>query len=98
MNSIGQIQEAEKRSLIKDNDLIIPSIQDQQKVVDALLYDGLRVMHQIMKDGNTEEKIKTFNSLISHSRLMETRRMNTADKNELEFDDENLIMTEDVDA
>ena len=94
MTSIGQIQEKGRLAIIEENDLSIPSLEQQQKVLDALLYDGLYKVYNIMQSGSTDEQIKAFNSMIAHSRLVEQRRMNTAESQKMVLDDPNLVLVE----
>jgi hypothetical protein len=94
MKSIGQIQEKGRLAVIAENSLEVPTLEQQQQVLDALLYDGLCKIYNIMQTGSFDEQIKSFNSMISHSRLVEQRRMNTAEEDQMIMDDPNLVLVE----
>ena len=95
MFSIGKSMETEKVRLYENTELTVPSIEAQQNAVDALLNIGLRNIYEILQEGEEANKIKAYNSLISHARLIEMRRMNETEDTRMIMDDPDLVLIED---
>lgn len=93
MAKIREIVEKGKQDL----QLILPEIATIEVLehrADTIFTKGLKAMETIL-DGSLEEqnRIKAFNSVINFGRYLETRRMNQIQPGGMEFDDDDMVLS-----
>jgi hypothetical protein len=96
------VQSSKKiESQLDELNVFVHDLEDIQQAVDALLIDGTKLMHTIMREkGNSNnDKISAYRAVLSYSNHLDNRRKNNSEQQQTLIMSDNLkITTKEKDA